>query len=88
LKCKGLLRAFKWNEAVEKKGTKARIHFGIIAQELAEAFRSENLNPDDYGMFCYDEWEDQYEKSYKLAKAGNAYGVRYEELLVFIIASL
>ena len=88
LKCKDLLRAFKWNEAVEKKGTKARIHFGIVAQELAEAFRSENLNPDDYGMFCYDEWEDQYEKSYKLAKAGNAYGVRYEELLVFIIASL
>jgi len=88
LKCKGLLRAFKWNEAVEKKGTKARIHFGIVAQELAEAFRSENLNPDDYGMFCYDEWEDQYEESYKLAKAGNAYGVRYDELLVFIIASL
>lgn len=88
LKCKGLLRAFKWNEAVEKKGEKARIHFGIIAQELAEAFRSENLNPDDYGMFCYDEWEDQYEETYQLAKAGNAYGVRYEELLVFIIASL
>jgi hypothetical protein len=110
LKCKGLLRAFKWNEAVEKKGEKARIHFGIIAQELAEAFRSENLNPDDYGVFCYDEWEDQYQETYELvneldengfeqqiykvkdtvltAPAGNAYGVRYEELLAFIIAAI
>jgi len=110
LKCKGLLRAFKWNEAVEKKGEKARIHFGIIAQELADAFRSENLNPDDYGVFCYDEWEDQYQETYELvteldengfeqqvykvkdtvliAPAGNAYGVRYEELLAFIISAI
>jgi hypothetical protein len=110
LKCKGLLRAFKWNEAVEKKGDAARIHFGIIAQELADAFRSEGLDPDAYGVFCYDEWDDHYEETYELvtelddngieqqvykvkdrvlvAAAGNAYGVRYEELLAFIIAAI
>ena len=31
---KGLLRKFKWIGAVEEKGDDARIHFGIIAQDL------------------------------------------------------
>jgi hypothetical protein len=85
LRCKGLLRAFKFNDAVAKKGDAARIHFGIIAQDLAQAFRDEGLDPTKYSMFCHDEWSETTEDG-ALINSGDRYGVRYEELLAFIIA--
>lgn len=55
---KGLLKAYKYNDAVEKKGDDARWHFGIIAQELKAAFEAEGLDAHDYGMLVYNEvWE-------------------------------
>ncbi|MBF0272104.1 MAG: tail fiber domain-containing protein [Magnetococcales bacterium] len=51
---------FKFNSAVEKKGDGARWHFGLIAQTVKEAFESEGLNAFDYGLLCYDEWEDEF----------------------------
>lgn len=95
VKIKSSLKAFKWNDAVDKKGDKARWHFGVYAQDIAEAFRSEGLNPDDYGMFCYDEWKEQPEIkdedgniTSNFIPAGNRYGVRYEELLCFVIGAI
>lgn len=87
LRCKGLLRAFKFNEAVVKKGEGARIHFGIVAQELAEAFKAEDLDPEAYSVFCYDQWGETLEDG-TVVSAGDRYGVRYEELLAFIIAAI
>jgi len=110
-KLKGMLKAFKFNDAVEKKGDDARIHFGVIAQDVAEAFASEGLVAAKYALFCHDSWEDQYEfvwatrmvtdeetgeekpEQYiaetKLAlPAGDRYGIRYDELLAFVIAAL
>jgi hypothetical protein len=63
-RCKSLLKTFKFNDAVEKKGDKARIHFGVIAQEVVQAFEAEGLNPDDYGLFCYDKWDDKFEPEF------------------------
>ena len=77
VKIKGLIKTFRYNEAVEKKGDAARIHVGVYAQELADAFASEGLNAADYGMFCYDELD-----------STGIYGVRYEELLAFVISTL
>ena len=54
--CKGLLRKFRWIDAVEKKGDDARIHFGIIAQDLREAFAAEGLDAGDYAMFISTTW--------------------------------
>lgn len=107
VRCKSLIRAFKFNDAVEKKGDGARIHFGVIAQELQTAFAEEGLKAEDYGLFCYDEWDDQYvdieelvtlEDGTKKAKktgerrlvtaAGNRFGIRYEELLAFIVSAI
>lgn len=94
IRCKGLLRAFKFNDAVNKKGDGARIHFGVVAQDLAAAFQAEGLDPHKYAMFCYDEWEDEWDERADTKErvlvnpAGNAYGVRYEELLAFIIAAI
>ena len=53
---------FKFNSSVEKKGNdNARIHIGLIAQRVKEAFESEGLDAFKYGLLCYDEFEAQYE---------------------------
>lgn len=56
LVAKGLLKAYKYNDAVEQKGSDARWHIGIIAQELKAAFEAEGLDAHDYGMFIWNEW--------------------------------
>ena len=54
--CKGLMRKFRWKDAVTKKGDDARTHFGIIAQDLQAAFEAEGLDAGDYAMFISDTW--------------------------------
>jgi len=93
LRIKKLVKAFKFNDAVIQKGDNARIHVGVVAQEVAEAFEAEGLDPYSYALFCYDEWDEIVEvdedgNSTIVRQAGNLYGVRYEELLAFIIAAL
>jgi hypothetical protein len=53
---KGLLRKFRWKSAVEAKGDDARIHFGIIAQDLQDAFTAEGLDAGRYAMFISSTW--------------------------------
>ena len=50
-----LFKTFRFKDAVSKKGDDARLHNGIIAQDLIEAFESEGLDAHRYGLFCYDE---------------------------------
>ena len=57
--CKGLMRKFRWQDAVAEKGDDARIHFGIIAQDLQDAFAAEGLDAGRYAMFISSTW---YEK--------------------------
>ena len=81
--CKGLIRKFKWNSAVEKKGVDgARYHFGVIAQDLQAAFAAEGLDAGDYGLFISSTFtNDNGVEQTRL-------GVRYTELLAFIIGGL
>lgn len=94
LKIKAIIKSFKFKDAIVKKGEGARIHFGVSAQAVAEIFRSEALDPEHYSLFCFDQWDEQEEVVedgqiiVPYRAAGNAYGIRYEELLAFIIASL
>jgi hypothetical protein len=124
---KGLLRKFRWQSAVEEKGNNARTHFGIIAQDLQDAFTAEGLDVGDYAMFISTTWwETQTEIAAveaveevtdeegnvitEAVEAKDAYtridtyntaeeapegatertrlGVRYSELLAFIIAAI
>jgi len=118
---KGLLRKFRWQSAVSLKGDEARIHFGIIAQDLQDAFTAEGLDASDYAMFCSNTWwetkevipaveeeldedgnvvteaqeekivtntYDSEEEAPENAIEKTRLGVRYSELLAFIIASL
>jgi hypothetical protein len=80
---KGLLRKFRWRDAVEAKGDEARTHFGIIAQDLQAAFAAEGLDAGDYAMFISSTWTDE-----DTGEERTRMGVRYSELLAFIIGAL
>jgi hypothetical protein len=80
---KGLLRKFRWKSAVEEKGDDARIHFGIIAQDLQAAFEAEGLDAGRYAMFIHSTWTDE-----ETGEEKSRMGVRYSELLAFIIAAI
>jgi len=92
---KGLIKTFKYKSAVAAKGDKARIHCGVIAQEVKAAFEAQGLKAEDYALFCYDEWdavaEEKDEDGYitqRALPAGSRYSIRYTELLAFIISVL
>tara|TARA_R100001460_G_scaffold8002_1_gene20110 strand:+ start:68 stop:946 length:879 start_codon:yes stop_codon:yes gene_type:complete len=79
---KGLMRKFRWKDKVAEKGDNARTHFGIIAQDLQDAFTAEGLDASKYAMFCSDTWTDDD------GKEQTRLGVRYSELLAFIISAI
>ncbi len=111
---KGLMRKYRWRDAVAEKGENARTHFGIIAQDLQDAFTAEGLDASDYAMFCSDTWwekeisvdaveadeengieaKDAYTYRKIAEEATEGYtektrlGVRYSELLAFIISAI
>jgi hypothetical protein len=48
---------FKWKDAVAEKGLDAaRMHSGIIAQDVQDAFAAEGLDAGDYAMFISSTW--------------------------------
>jgi hypothetical protein len=111
---KGLLKKYRWKDAVAKKGDDARIHFGIIAQDLQDAFTAEGLDASKYAMFCSNTWwekeisvpakvadkekgidaEDAYTYTDHKDEETEGYtkrtrlGVRYDQVLAFIIAGI
>ena len=124
---KGLMRKFRWRDAVAEKGEEARTHFGIIAQDLQAAFVAEGLDAGDYAMFISSTWwetqtevpaveavaevldedgnviteaveavdaytrTDTYETQEEAPEGATErtrLGVRYSELLAFIIAAI
>jgi len=105
---KGLMRKYRWKTKVAEKGDKARTHFGIIAQDLQDAFKAEGLDASKYAMFCSDTWWEKEEKyidddnkeqtrimdyekeedAPKDAIKKTRLGVRYSELLAFIISAI
>jgi hypothetical protein len=120
LELKSKVKAFKFNEAVQKKGDGARIHFGVIAQEIEQTFQAHGLNASEYGLFCSDTWWERMEdeeqiyfdgefdattgqeiKKTRMVNVRKTYpdsveggvqktlrGIRYEELLAFIISAM
>ena len=99
LELKNSIGVFQWNDAIELKGESgARLHVGVGAQTAKSIFESYGLDPFRYGMVCYDEWGDGFEEvkdreageflNVQTAAAGNRYGVRYEQLICFILGAL
>jgi hypothetical protein len=106
VRIKGLIKKFRFKDAEEAKGTAARVHVGVIAQEVRDAFTAEGLDANRYGLFCSDTWwEKTEEKLYpptqemrmervvyyspvEGATEVTQLGVRYDELLAFVIAAM
>lgn len=82
---KGLVKKFRWIKDVQAKGDAARIHIGIMAQELEAAFSAEGLNAFRYGMIGTDDYEEEING---VVTQKTRYSVRYTELLAFIISAL
>jgi hypothetical protein len=96
---KGLIKAYKFNDSVAEKGDGARIHVGVIAQDVQAAFTAQGLDSNKYSMFCSDTWyevdgkarseEDGfYTKDTPNAVEVTRLGIRYDELLAFVISTL
>jgi hypothetical protein len=89
VRLKSLIKTFRFRNAVEVKGNIARIHVGVIAQEVIAAFASEGLDATRYGILCYDEWGGELDENGNETQPKNSrYGIRYDELFAFIIGSL
>ena len=99
VRLKSLVRSFKFNDAVAAKGAAARVHFGLVAQDVASAFDAEGLDPQRYAMFCSDTWyevdgkpstdvNDPFTKDTEGAVEKTRLGIRYDELIVFMISVL
>jgi len=95
---KALFKSFRFKDAVAEKGDAARIHFGVVAQEVRSAFEAEGLDAHRYGLFCSDTWYEVNGNRYMDARevtsadAGaverTRLGVRYDELLSFVICAI
>ena len=48
---------FRYLEAVQEKGEAARLHLGLIAQQIKTAFEERGLNACRYGVLCHEEHE-------------------------------
>ena len=92
---------YRLKDAVTAKGESARVHFGIIAQRVKDAFESEGLDPFKYGVLCRDEWPAVEAKAAEYTEEGELvspevgsreggvrFGVRYEEALALTCACL
>lgn len=47
-------RKFRFKDAVAKKGNEARLHIGLVAQEIEEVFANHGLDALAYGLLCKD----------------------------------
>ena len=51
-------RSYQWLDAVDAKGAdKARVHFGVFAQELEAHFKEKGIDVRRYAFFCHDAWK-------------------------------
>ena len=90
---KSLIKTFKFNSAVELKGDEARIHVGVIAQDVKAAFQNHGLDAHDYALFCEDSFYVdadgvEHPEDGEGRTESKRLGVRYSQLLAFVISTL
>src|SRR3546814_20492370 len=72
---------YRWLDAIAHKGDDARLHAGVLAQEVHDAFIAEGLDGFRYGLLCYDTWDEKTDpNSGEVTPAGDRYAIRYDEL--------
>ena len=53
---------FKYNDAVDQKKDKARLHTGYVVQQIDNACKSHNVDVSAYGLFCHEEYPEETEE--------------------------
>ena len=53
---------FKYNDAVNEKGTKARLHTGYVVQQIDKACASHGVDVSQYGLYCHEEYPQETEE--------------------------
>lgn len=91
---------WKWLSSIREKGEDAaRWHFGPIAQQVRDAFAKHALDGCDYGLLCYDKWDDQFEEVVDdegaptgemalIMPAGDRWGIRPDQCLWLKMAAV
>ena len=97
LEIKSNIGKYKFLDAIESKGDDARIHWGVGAQTVKSIMEKHGLDAFKYSLLCLDEWyeidgvivEPDIDGTYQDdAVRMDRYGVRYSELMCFIISAL
>lgn len=86
---------FKYNDAVDRKKDKARLHTGYVVQQIQKACESHGVDISQYGLFCHEEYPQETEeveveqkdgtktKERKVIReASEHYSLRYTEALI------
>ena len=60
--------SFKFKDAIDEKGDEARIHAGVVAQDVKKALRGVDI--DRWSFFCKDQWNDEKEYEWIDVPAG------------------
>ena len=53
---------FKYNDAVDTKKDKARLHTGYVVQQIDKACKSHDVDISDYGLYCHEEYPEETEE--------------------------
>ena len=53
---------FKYNDAVDAKKDKARLHTGYVVQQIDSACKSHNVDISAYGLYCHEEYPEETEE--------------------------
>ena len=86
---------FKYNDAVDQKKDKARLHTGYVVQQIDSACKSHGVDVSQYGLYCHEEYPEETEeveveqadgtktKERKVIReASEHYSLRYTEVYV------
>ena len=53
---------FKYNDAVDQKKDKARLHTGYVVQQINSACKSHGVDVSTYGLYCHEEYPQETEE--------------------------
>ena len=53
---------FKYNDAVDQKGDKARLHTGYVVQQIDSACKEHGVDISQYGLYCHEEYPQETEE--------------------------
>ena len=53
---------FKYNDAVDQKKDKARLHTGYVVQQIDKACKDHGVDISQYGLYCHEEYPEETEE--------------------------